>query len=235
MFLLVNKPIGLTSHAVINYLRRLTGIKRIGHAGTLDPFADGLLIVAVSRESTKKLNQFLKMDKSYEATLQLGAVSNTYDSTGEITKTVFDKKILPNKKQLSQIIAKFIGEQWQTPPIFSAKKIHGRKAYELARKGQTPILKPCQITIYDLKIKKYAPKKLELKIVVHCSSGTYIRSLGHDLGLALSCGAYLSSLRRTSIGPYSLKNSVPLDSLTPANWQDYNIVYPERSEGTRKH
>jgi len=143
MFLLINKPPNITSHDVIDRLRQITSIQKIGHAGTLDPFATGLLIVAIGRESTKKLNQLLKLDKIYQATLHLGAISNTYDKTGLIQLTTDNKQL--TTKKIQETLKNFIGPQLQTPPPFSAKKINGQKAYNLARKGLVPKLKPQKI------------------------------------------------------------------------------------------
>ncbi|HRY63573.1 MAG TPA: tRNA pseudouridine(55) synthase TruB [Patescibacteria group bacterium] len=237
MFLLINKPSGPTSHDIVNQLRRLTGLKRIGHAGTLDPFAEGLLICALGRESTRLLSNFLKLDKTYLATIELGATSDTYDRTGHIVQSPPYQGGVASpagylrdeprgyhrftKKLISSTIKKFIGEQLQTPPIFSAKKIHGQKAYQLARQGQPINLQPSQITIYDIKIKELEIQNLKFKIEIHCSSGTYIRSLAHDLGQILGCGAYLAELLRTKIGTYDLKNAVSPSQLTPDNWRKY--------------
>ena len=218
-FLLINKPAGITSHDVVDRLRQITGIKRIGHAGTLDPLATGLLILGIGRESTKQLDRFLKLNKEYEAVLQLGAVSDTYDKTGEI-------QIVGNKKQLAVkdiklALKKFKGEQRQIPPIYSAKKIKGRKAYELARKGEKVELQAWRIIIYKIKLKKWWKQKNQVKILVKCSSGTYIRSLGYDIGQELGVGAYLEELTRTKIGKFRLKKAVDLESLDNKNWKRY--------------
>ena len=238
MFILINKPSGPTSHDIVNSLRKITGVKRIGHAGTLDPFAEGLLICAISRESTSLLGNFLKLDKTYLATLRLGVTSDSYDRTGNIVlsspcqgslfrdmqgRRVIDEPkkyyVKLTKKLIITALQKFIGEQSQTPPAFSAKKINGRKAYELARQGKPIDLKPNKITIYSIKILEI--RNLELKIEVRCTSGTYIRSLAHDLGQTLGCGAILEKLVRTQIGGYNLKNAVSPDILTPKNWQKH--------------
>ncbi len=187
------------------------GKEKIGHAGTLDPFAEGVLIVAVGRESTRKLGQFLKMDKTYRAILHLGAVSDTGDLTGKIRKFPGESLVdtVPKSlKQISKIIKSFVGEIQQIPPAFSAIKIKGRKSYELARRGIIPELKPRPVKIYSLKILKYRWPFLEITVKV--SSGTYIRSLAHDLGQALGTGAYLEKLVRTSIGRYRLGRSLRL-------------------------
>ncbi|MFA5075849.1 MAG: tRNA pseudouridine(55) synthase TruB [Patescibacteria group bacterium] len=215
MFILINKPAGWTSHDVIGRLRRITGEKRIGHAGTLDPFATGLLIVAISRESTKQIDQFVKLNKEYLATIKLGATTDTYDKTGKIQKS--KEAIKQENKNIKKALESFIGPQLQIPPMFSAKKVNGKKLYELARRGKEIERKPSQINITDLEIIDYHWP--DLKIKVNCSSGTYIRSLAHDLGIKLGCGGYLEELTRTKIGNFDLKNAITLDKLTPENWQ----------------
>src|SRR3989344_3494850 len=151
---LINKPTGMTSHDVIDFLRKVTGEQTIGHAGTLDPAASGLLIVAVSREFTKKLNQYLKLDKEYIASIELGKVSTTYDSEGEIADTALvvgrQQVQTPSQREIGSTIDKFLGNYKQLPPAFSAKKIRGKKAYELARKGKDVDLKPVPVTIHTI-------------------------------------------------------------------------------------
>ena len=200
----IYKPAGPTSHDVVNQIRKLSGEKRVGHAGTLDPFAEGVLIVAVGREYTKQLGKFLKQDKTYRAVIKLGAESDTGDLTGKI----IDKKNPPKpvKKQIKEILKKFTGEIEQIPPAFSAIKIRGRKAYELARKGIKPDLKPRHIKVYSIKILKYRWPYLEIETRV--SSGTYVRSLARDIGQALQTGGYLEKLVRTKVGRFSLKKSL---------------------------
>ena len=222
MFLLINKPPNITSHDVIDRLRQITSIQKIGHAGTLDPFATGLLIVAIGRESTKKLNQLLKLDKIYQATLQLGAVSDSYDKTGLIQLTTDNKQL--TTKKIQETLKNFIGPQLQTPPPFSAKKINGQKAYNLARKGLVPKLKPQKINIYNIKLNKSLITNYYLLITVHCSSGTYIRRLAHDIGKKLGSGAYLEKLRRTQIGTFKLKDAISLNKLTKNNWQKFTLA-----------
>lgn len=215
--LVVNKPPGPTSHDVVDEVRKITGEKRVGHAGTLDPFAEGLLIVLVGRETTKRQSEFLKLDKEYIATLRLGAETTTGDPTGTV-RPYSHGPCLPaggvdpmgGSSQVKKTIGKFIGEIDQVPPEYSAIKIKGQKAYQLARKGEVPPLKPRKIKIYDIKILKYEPPLLELKI--HCSSGTYIRALARDIGRELECGAYVEKLVRTKIGTYSLKDAIAIDA-----------------------
>lgn len=220
-FILIDKPLGITSFQVVNQLRKITGLKKIGHAGTLDPLATGLLILAIGRPATRQIDQFVKLDKIYSAKIKLGEVSETYDGEGEKTK-INAKKI--TKQQLDLALKKFQGPIEQIPPMYSAKKINGQKLYKLARKGVTIERKPHKITIYKIKVSKF--KHPDLQIEVHCSSGTYIRSLAHDLGQELGCGAYLAGLKRTKIGDYSLNKAVKIDKLNKKNWQRF--LLPER-------
>jgi tRNA pseudouridine55 synthase len=213
-FLLIDKPAEISSHRVINILRKVTSVSRIGHSGTLDPLATGLLIVGVGREATRELGTLQGLDKEYIATLQFGATSDTYDANGVITAAPSTSPV--SQEQIEKVVSKFIGAINQMPPIFSAKKIQGRKAYELARKGIDVALKSCQVTIYEIEVLKYDWPQLDLR--VKCSSGTYIRSLAHDIGQALECGAYLTALRRTQIGKWSIDDAVVLDSLDEDNW-----------------
>jgi len=209
-FFLVDKPSGITSHDVIDVLRKITQIKKIGHAGTLDPLASGLLIVAIGREFTKKIDEFKNLDKEYMATIKLGETSDTYDAEGEIKITSSEFKI-PEIKDIEKVLKSFFGEQEQMPPIFSAKKIKGQRAYNLARNQQPVNLKFQEITISNLDLINYKYPILEFKVTV--SAGTYIRSLASDIGAKLGTGAYLTKLIRTSIGKYSLDNAISLKSI----------------------
>ncbi len=203
---IINKPSGPTSHDIINYLRKSTGIKKIGHAGTLDPLASGVLIVAVGRKYTKQISQFVKLDKKYIAKLYLGAESDTYDKEGKI---IFTKNLIgPDIKKIKIVLKGFIGEQEQIPPMFSAKKYKGKKLYELARQGIKIKRKPVKINIYDLELLNYSWPFLTIK--VHCSSGTYIRSLACDIGKKLGCGAYLEELERTAVGDFTIKEAIKI-------------------------
>ncbi|PLX20300.1 tRNA pseudouridine(55) synthase TruB [Candidatus Parcubacteria bacterium] len=216
-FVLIDKNPGISSHGVVNALRNITGIKKIGHAGTLDPFASGLLILAIGRESTKQIDYFVKKDKKYIATLKLGASTDTYDREGIIKTSPQTKEL--ETKQIKSCLAEFIGEQDQIPPMFSAKKINGQKLYNLARKGIEIERQPSRINIYDIGIKKFSWPYLEIE--VSCSTGTYIRSLANDIGIKLGCGAYLEDLRRTAIGDYNIKNAQKVDILNNSNWGDF--------------
>jgi tRNA pseudouridine55 synthase len=217
-FLLVNKPSGPTSHDIIDQLRRITRIKRIGHAGTLDPFATGLLIVGVGRAATRQLVKFLKMDKVYKAKLKLGATSDTYDLTGKIQE-IRNKLQTITEQQIEKTLKQFVGIIEQVPPMYSAKKIKGVKLYELARRGNEVKREPTKIKIHDLRFMNYEWPYLQIECRV--SSGTYIRSLAYDIGQKLGAGAYLEALERTQVGSYKLTEAVDLSKLNKNNWQVY--------------
>lgn len=216
-FLFVNKPEGMTSHDVVDRLRQITRIKKIGHAGTLDPLATGLLICGVGRDATKKLSIFLRKDKEYEAVIRLGAVSDTDDKEGKITLLGNVKP--QTEEDIKKTLVSFLGKMLQTPPIFSARKQKGRKLYELARKGEHVSPKPIEVEIYSISLLDY--RWPHLLIRVRCSSGTYIRSLARDIGKRLGCGAYLERLCRTRIGDFSLEGAVDLSNLNAVNWQKF--------------
>ena len=213
MLINLRKPSGITSHDAVNKIRSLTGEARVGHGGTLDPFAEGVLIIGVGRESTKKLHQILKgTDKEYVATLRLGQVSTTCDPEGEIKNTASDEEIKSlTDEKIKKTLQDFTGEIEQTPPAYSALKIKGTPAYKLARQGQTPDLPKRAITIKELELLEFIPPLVKIRAVV--SSGTYIRSLAEDIGQALGVGAYLKELVRTRVGEFTLENSRTLEEL----------------------
>ena len=216
-YLLVDKPKGWTSFDVVAKVRSLarqaTGDKKIkvGHAGTLDPMATGLLIVLIGNY-TKKQDEFMKLDKVYEAELTLGATSDTYDAEGTITSV---SDVVPSVDLLQQTLNGFIGSIEQMPPAYSALKINGKKAYELARKGVQPDLKSRKVTIYSIDDINYDYPKLAFG--VHVSSGTYVRSLANDIGQKVNLGAYLSNLRRTRIGDYNISKAILITDITSEN------------------
>ncbi len=206
--LLVDKPLHWTSFQVVNKLRwkikHKIGVKKIkvGHAGTLDPLATGLLILCTGK-STKKIESYMGLEKTYSGTITIGATRPSYDMETEIDQTFSTDHIT---ELLIQNTAKsFLGDSEQTPPIFSAKKVDGKKAYDLARAGQAVSLKPKIINISQFDITEIRPN--EVDFMISCSKGTYIRSIAHDFGKKLNSGAYLSALRREKIGPYQVKNS----------------------------
>ena len=208
--ILIDKPAGISSFGVVARVRRYLSQKagkkiKVGHTGTLDPFATGLLIL-LSGKATKLSNQFLKLDKWYEATLCLGKTSTTGDPEGAITELNVDKQ--PSYSDIEKILPDFLGNIKQTVPIFSAVKINGKRAYQLARQGQKVEMPTREIEIYELEVLSYHFP--ELVIRTHVSSGTYIRTLGEDLGQALGVGAYLTALRRTKVGNFDLNNAKSL-------------------------
>lgn len=216
-FLLVDKPAGLTSHQVVERLRKITGIKKIGHSGTLDPLATGLLILGLGRSATKKLDQLQKLDKEYLVKIRLGVISDTFDREGEVQERKVD--MIPSQKLIEGVLREFEGEIEQIPPPFSAKKIKGRRLYQLARKGIRISGLSSKIMIYKIELINYSWPFLELKI--HCSSGTYIRSLASEIGKKLKCGGLVEELRRLKIGDYSIEEAVSLDKINSDNWQNF--------------
>ncbi len=208
-FLLIDKPAGLTSHKVVEQVRRLFGVKRVGHAGTLDPFATGLLIVGVGREATKKLGELAKLDKEYTATVRLGTESATGDTEGIITANEQVSELAD--EQIEKTLKQFLGKQRQIPPMYSAKKVKGQKLYELARKGKEIERKATEIEVKELEILHYEWPQLRLRASV--SSGTYMRVLAQDIGRALGVGGYLTALRRTKIGQFDVREAKTLEEL----------------------
>lgn len=215
-FLLIDKPANMTSFGVVARVRRVlsqsAGHKvKVGHTGTLDPFATGLMILVVG-EGCKQASQFSKLDKVYQATIVLGQTSSTGDIEGDLT-TVSGKAPLLSEVQTA--LASFVGEIRQTPPQFSAIKINGERAYKLARKGEHVAIPARTINIFQLELLNYNYPNLEIK--AHVSSGTYIRTLTEDIGKTLKTGAYTSQLRRLRVGNYSASQAILLDDFIQQN------------------
>lgn len=210
MIISINKPSGITSHDVIYKVRKFYDIKKVGHAGTLDPFAEGVLVVMIGRESTKKSNELMKKDKEYLATLNLGYTSDTFDRDGKIQEV--NLNLVPELEDINNVIKKYIGMDIpQIPPMYSAIKIKGKKLYELARQGKVLDLSPRVVDIYEIVVMEYVYPIL--KIRVKCGPGTYIRSLARDIGKDLEVGAYLIALVRTKSGEYLLEKAYSIDNL----------------------
>lgn len=217
--MLVDKPIGPSSHKIVSIVRKGTGIRKVGHAGTLDPRASGVLVLCLG--AATRLSEYLSnASKRYEAKIRFGTSTETYDAEGDairITGTA------PQEDEIRSILPDFTGEIEQIPPPYSAIKIQGKKAYELARKGETVELEPRKITIYHLDFVGYTPPDLTLS--VECSAGTYIRSLAHDLGEKLNTGAHLANLSRVKSGPFTLEECVSLFDLEQCflsgDWEQY--------------
>ncbi len=216
--LLIDKPCGYTSHDVVNVIRRQTGCKRVGHTGTLDPLATGLLIILVGRSATKRQSEFLKLDKEYECTGQLGVVSNTFDITGVCEESAgWEELEKISQNDLENVLGQFMGKTQQRVPVFSAVKVHGQKLYNQARSGKIRVddLPVRDINIFSLELLDFKKdpqhKTIFFSVRVHCNSGTYIRSLVHDIGQTLCVGAVVTALRRTQIGTLSIKDAVALE------------------------
>lgn len=228
MPLLINKPQGFTSHDVVAVVRKKLNIKKVGHAGTLDPMATGLLIVLVGREETKQQDAFMAEDKEYVAEITLGVVSTTYDAEGELTVTGDPSSI--TQLQVQTVLDTFVGDIEQRPPIHSAVHIGGQRSYALARKGhitadQVPLR---VVSIYAIELLDFSLPHIRIR--VHCGKGTYIRSLGNDIGQALGVGGYLSMLQRTRIGKWSLNNAIELADVTPESLQVFKQEF--NADGT---
>lgn len=211
--LLLDKPIGRSSFSLVPILRKLTALKKIGHAGTLDPFASGVMVMLIGKEYTRKSDHFLNHDKEYEATLLLGTTTDSYDLEGTITA---QSEHIPSQEEVEKAIASYQGTLEQTPPMFSAKKIQGKRLYELARKGIEVKRQPQTITLTTTLISYNYPY---LKLHVSCTKGTYIRTLGHDIGQDLQCGAHLVELKRVRSGPFHLKDCLDIDTLRDPEFQ----------------
>ena len=215
--LLIDKPLDWTSFDVVRKTRNLIRIKKVGHAGTLDPLASGLLIVCTGK-FTKKINEYMGMEKEYTGSFTLGAITPTYDLESEPTE-IRDYATI-TEEQIQEATKAFTGTIQQVPPIHSAIKKDGKPVYLMARKGIEFELEPRTITIKEFRIEKIELPKVYFKVM--CTTGTYIRSLAHDFGKQLGCGAYLSSLRRTRIGEFSVDTALSMDQLTEQILQDKN-------------
>ena len=223
--LVVDKPVGMTSHDVVQVIRKGSNIRRAGHTGTLDPRASGVLVVLIG--PAVRLSEYVAAsDKRYQAVIQLGTTTDTYDADG---KTTSSSTIQVSEEQFNEELQKFVGEIEQVPPPYSAIKVQGRKAYEMARAGEEVELMPRIIHVYSLEVLEWAPP--EVVIDISCSSGTYVRSLAHDLGAKLGCGATLTGLRRTKNGRFTLRDAVPLRKLNEAfadgTWYQFLIPAAE--------
>lgn len=222
-FLNVYKPSGKTSHDIVSILRRITKIKQIGHTGTLDPFAEGVLPICIGKAT--RLIEYLSDDKAYIGTVQLGASTTTYDNEGTIVQQS-DKRVTLN--DIESILDKFRGNITQIPPIYSAIKVNGKKLYEYARKGEEVEIKPREVNISNLKIEKFSEESQQLELLIECSKGTYIRSLANDIGQELGTYGYLIKLVRVKAGNFEINNSKKLEELNNFENIEKNIISPLR-------
>ena len=233
-FLNVNKPLHLTSHDVVAQVRRqyraLTGSAKVGHAGTLDPLADGVLVICLGA-ATRLSDYIMRGRKAYHARITFGVSTTTYDAAGDFLEGKSADHI--KRSDLERVLPQFIGDIKQVPPMHSAIKIGGKKLYELARQGQIIKREAREVTIHSIKILSWRNPVVELEI--ECGAGTYIRSLAHDLGVSLDVGGYLSGLTRSASGAFKLGDSLPLEAITDSgDWlQDISSPYDALTEYTR--
>lgn len=209
--LVIDKPSGMTSHDVVARVRRLLGIRQVGHFGTLDPFATGVLPLSVGK-ATRFAQFYLKSRKAYEGTMRLGFSTDTYDGTGTPTSEEVPVSVEP--ETLEKLFREFTGRLMQTPPRYSAKRVGGKRAYELARQNKPVQLEPVEVEVYALELVSFDGTRASF--AVECSGGTYVRSLAHDVGQRLGCGAHLDGLRRTTVAEFALDKSVTLEALEEA-------------------
>ncbi len=219
----VNKPLGITSHDVVYRLRKILNIKKIGHTGTLDPEASGVLPMCVGK-GTKMAEYLTAADKQYLARMQLGAFTDTQDASGEVIES-FEVNV--TEEQIRQAVKGFIGEITQIPPMYSAIKIDGKKLYELAREGKTIEREPRKITIHNIEIKSIDLQNNTVDMLVDCSKGTYIRTLCNDIGVSLGCGGHMSALHRTKSGRFHIDTAFTLEQLAEmAEKGDFSFMTP---------
>jgi tRNA pseudouridine55 synthase len=209
--LIIDKPGGCTSHDVVQRVRKLTGTRRVGHGGTLDPDATGVLLVAVG-QATRFFPFLAGAEKTYEGSIRFGYATDTYDAAGRPTSE--ERGFDVPQEAVRAAMRDFEGRSLQVPPPYSAKKLRGKPAYELARAGRKIRLEPAPVNVRSFRLRTYRPPFLDFE--VRCSAGTYVRSLAHDLGLRLGCGAHLHSLRRTSVGPFTTEEARTLEELAPS-------------------
>lgn len=220
-FLNIYKPKGKTSHDVVAILRRITKVKQIGHTGTLDPFAEGVLPICIGKAT--RLIEYLKDDKAYISTVQLGKSTTTYDLEGEVVE-ISDKT--PSLEEIEAELNNFRGDIEQLPPIFSAIKVKGKKLYEYARKGEEVEIQPRSVNISELELLNYDKENRTLELYIKCSKGTYIRSIAHDLGKNLNCFGHLIKLVRVKAGDFLVENAIKLDELSSVEEVEKHLIYP---------
>jgi tRNA pseudouridine55 synthase len=211
--LILDKPAGLTSHDVVAQVRRFLRIRRVGHFGTLDPFATGVLPLSVGK-ATRFAQFYLKSRKAYEGAIRFGFSTDTYDATGERASELEGAR--PASDEVEKMFREFTGRIWQTPPPFSAKRVQGVRAYKLARRHEEVVLAPVEVEIYALELMGFEAAGEWAQFAVECSGGTYVRSLAHDIGMRLGCPAHLGSLRRTAVAEFKHDRSVTLEKLEEA-------------------
>jgi len=220
-FLNVYKPKDMTSHDVVAVLRRVTKVKQIGHTGTLDPFAQGVLPICIGKAT--RLIEYLDDEKEYLAEISFGKSTDTYDLDGQ---TVSESDLKITQKDVLEGLKSFEGEISQIPPIYSAIKVNGKKLYEYARKGEEVVIEPRTVTIEKIELKNFDAEGQKAEVLIKCSKGTYIRSIAHDLGQNLKTGAYLSKLIRTQAGKFFVESAIHLDEIKTVEIVQENLINP---------
>lgn len=220
-FLNVYKPTGMTSHDVVDVLRKITKIKQIGHTGTLDPFAQGVLPICIGKAT--RLIEYLDDDKEYLAEISFGKSTDTYDLEGI---TVFKSGADVAQKDVVEGLKAFEGEILQTPPVYSALKVNGKKLYEYARKGEEVKIEPRKVTIEKIELKNFDYENQKAEVLIKCSKGTYIRSIAHDLGQKLEVGGHLSKLIRTQAGKFFVERAISLEEIKTVEDVEKNLINP---------
>ena len=229
--LLVDKPKGITSHDVVDRLRRKLKMKRIGHAGTLDPMATGLLVMLIGK-ATKASQYLISLDKTYEGTVLFGVETDSRDADGE---TLSEKPVPEDlsEKRLAEEMKAFLGDQYQTPPMFSAKKIDGVPLYKMARKGKTVEREPRFIRISQFELLRWKSPELDFNLA--CTKGTYVRVVAHDIGKKIGCGGHLTALRRTFIDQFDLKDATSLESIEERPLSEFGDLLVPVSQAVPPH
>jgi len=204
----INKPTGISSFSVVRKVRKISNTKKVGHGGTLDPFASGVLLVLVGRGATSRFEELLRLTKIYHATFRLGLQTDTHDIEGEVVQ---DERVSVSRKVLISTVNDYVGKIEQTPPMYSAKKISGKRLYEYARNGVKVQREPAEVEIHDIVITEVKGRDIHLEVT--CSAGTYIRALARDIGKDMGTGAAVTELTRTAVGEYTIDNAIPLKDL----------------------
>ncbi|MBI4433996.1 tRNA pseudouridine(55) synthase TruB [Candidatus Uhrbacteria bacterium] len=232
MMIALWKPRGPTSHDIVNAVRRITGERRVGHAGTLDPLASGVLVMGIGRESTRTLDTVVRGEKEYIATIRLGATSTTDDAEGTITAHAGSTAAPPpTTARIADALRAFVGRIAQTPPVYSAVKLHGTPAHRRMRRGETVILASRMVDVHAIDVLSYAWPELQLRIV--CGAGVYIRAIARDLGHTLGVGGYLTALERTRVGIYTSATAQTVEAFA-AWWRD-QAPHPSNQELDRSN
>jgi tRNA pseudouridine55 synthase len=219
MILNVYKPAGITSHDVVDKVRSLSNVKKVGHAGTLDPFATGVLLILVGRGATRQSDELMELEKEYQAVIKLGAESSTADRDGVVTEVNVEREI-PDRNEVAHVASQFEGDIEQIPPMHSAVKVEGKKLYELAREGQEIVRDPRQVYIEQIEVAAYEYPFVTLRIT--CHSGVYVRTLAEDIGDLLGTSAYLEALERTRVGEYHVSDAQSLEALSYTTIEETN-------------